>query len=235
MLIGGLEKLSLIDFPDLLAAIVFTQGCNFRCQFCYNPMLVLPSGKKGMQKDRLISEQDLFAFLQSRVSKLDGVVITGGEPTLHQDLPEFIAKIRKLGYKIKLDTNGTNPDMIQYLLDKQFLDYLAMDFKAPKEKYEQVVGVAVDFPKIIKSVKIIKASNVLHEFRTTIPPQLLDQADIIKMAEFLIGNSRWYLQEFISNTPLVGNSLEGGRTYSRIELQSMADAARKFVPNCRVR
>jgi len=236
MLIGGLEKLSLIDYPDHLAAIVFTQGCNFRCQFCYNPMLVLPNGKKGIvQKDHLIPEKDLFAFLLSRVSKLDGVVITGGEPTLHQDLPEFIIKIRKLGYKIKLDTNGTNPEMVKDLLDEQLLDYLAMDFKAPKEKYELVVGVPIDFSKIAKSVKIIKASNLPHEFRTTIAPNLLNQADILVMAEFLAGDSRWYLQEFQSDKELVNEALEGSPMYTRRDLQEMADAARKYVKNCRVR
>lgn len=235
MLIGGLEKLSLIDYPDHLSAIVFTQGCNFRCQFCYNPMLVLPNSKNRLQKDHLIPEKDLFAFLRSRVEKLDGVVITGGEPTLHADLPDFIQKIRALGYKIKLDTNGTNPDLLKKLIDDQLLDYIAMDFKAPREKYEEVVGVPVDFSKVAKSVKIIKASKLPHEFRTTVAPNLLNQLDLLAMAKFLAGDSKWYLQEFQSNKDLVNQELEGSATYSRRDLQEMAEQARKYVKNCRVR
>ena len=234
MLIGGLDKLSLLDYPDRLSAIVFTQGCNFRCQYCYNPMLVLPMGEE-LQKDHLISEEDLFAFLQKRADKLDGVVITGGEPTLHADLPEFIQKIRKLGYLIKLDSNGTNPDMLKKLIDEQLLDYIAMDFKAPREKYELVVGVPVDFSKIAKSVKIIKASNLPHEFRTTVVPSLLNQVDILAMAEFLAGDSKWYLQEFQSNKDLVNKKFEGSSMYSRRDLQEMAEQARKYMKNCRVR
>ncbi|MFH0840933.1 MAG: anaerobic ribonucleoside-triphosphate reductase activating protein [bacterium] len=235
MLIGGLEKLSLIDYPDHLAAIIFTQGCNFRCQFCYNPMLVLPNSKNKLQKDHLIPEKDLFAFLRDRVKKLDGVVITGGEPTLHQDLPEFIKKIRSLGYLIKLDTNGTNPDMVTKLIKDQLIDYIAMDLKAPRNKYEEVVGVPIDFSKIAKSVKIIKASKLPHEFRTTVAPNLLNQSDIIAMAEFLAGDSKWYLQEFQSDKDLINKEFEGSAMYSRRDLQEMAEQARKYVKNCRVR
>jgi len=163
MLIGGLEKLTLIDYPGEVAAIIFTQGCNFRCQFCYNPMLVWPleDSKMKYRKDHsLIEESDLFAFLRSRVGKLDGVVITGGEPTLHADLPEFINKIKALGYKVKLDTNGTNQEMLEKLINipltrgQNLIDYIAMDLKAPLDKYEKVTGAKVSLANIKKSVKI---------------------------------------------------------------------------------
>ena len=145
MNIGGLQKFSLLDYPEHLSAIIFTQGCNFRCQYCYNPMLVWPI-RKGRLKDislsvldgdqqkgrpQIISEGDLFAFLKTRAGKLDAVVITGGEPTIQPDLSKFIAKIKKLGYLVKVDTNGTNPDMLKKLIKEGLVDYLAMDIKAP--------------------------------------------------------------------------------------------------------
>ena len=146
MIIGGLEKLTFLDYPDHLAAIIFTQGCNFRCRFCYNPMLVLPrQGEDVKNKEEkgfsALSTEDLFLFLRERFGRLDGVVITGGEPTMHPDLPSFIQKIKEIGYLVKLDTNGTNPGMIEKLLKEILIDYIAMDLKAPLDKYEEVVGV----------------------------------------------------------------------------------------------
>jgi pyruvate formate lyase activating enzyme len=186
MIIGGLEKLTLLDFPDKLAAIVFTKGCNFRCHYCYNPMLVWPKGSKALalgEKDiekgyPPIREEDLFIFLKERQGKIDGVVITGGEPTLYADLPDFIRRIRALGYLIKLDTNGTNPEMLQSLINDKLIDYIAMDIKAAWDKYETVVDVAVNLDNLRKSVKIIMSSSVPYEFRTTLVPDLHHEVDI---------------------------------------------------------
>jgi len=153
MIIGGLQKFSLLDYPGHIAAIIFTQGCNFKCQFCYNPMLVWPSKvNKFKQKDHPFQnkEDGLFDFLKLRVNKLDAVVISGGEPTIHPDLVDFIAKIKKLGYLVKLDTNGTNPEIIKDLLKKKLVDYIAMDIKAEEGKYSKVVGKKVNFAKIKK-------------------------------------------------------------------------------------
>ena len=239
MLIGGLQKFSLLDYPDHLSAIIFTQGCNLKCQFCYNPMLIVVP-----QKDHhlLIKEDGLFVFLKSRVGKLDAVVITGGEPTIHSDLPEFIAKIKKMGYLVKLDTNGTNPEIIKKLIEKKLIDYIAMDIKAPKDKYKKVAGVPIDFDKIQKSVKIIMQSGLFpsnwtgkYEFRTTIAPGLLDTNDIVEIAKIIKGADKWYLQQFKSDTDLVNKKMEKVKPYSSKELEEMREAGKKYVKKCEVR
>jgi pyruvate formate lyase activating enzyme len=249
MIIGGVEKLTLIDFPGHLAAIVFTQGCNFRCQFCYNPLLVMPIGdiKLRYQKDHsLVPESDLFAFLESRRGKLDGVVVTGGEPTLHQDLPEFLASIRALGYHIKLDTNGTNPEMLEKVLQQVLVDYLAMDIKAPLDKYEQVVDCAVNTDNILKSIEIIKNSGLPYEFRTTLVPGLHTLEDIEAMGKLIKGASnptiaksssaaKWYLQFFKSDTPLINRSMETKERFTHQDMEAMALAGQKYVMLCEVR
>jgi len=239
MLIGGIEKLTLIDFPGELAAIIFTQGCNFRCQFCYNPMLVWPKveGKFINKKDHsLIEESDLFIFLASRKGKLDGVVITGGEPTLHPDLPEFIGKIKDLGFKVKLDTNGTNSKMLGRLIDKKgFLDYIAMDIKAPAEKYEQTVGVKIDTEKIKKSINLVKESGLPYEFRTTLVPGLHGKDDIMKMGEMIKGADKWYLQFFKSDVELVNKELEGKARFTEKEMKEMKEIAGKYARVCEIR
>jgi len=239
MIIGGLEKLTLIDYPDHLAAIIFTQGCNFRCKFCYNPLLVWPQGTDGKNiKEKgfsQISEKDLFLFLEKRFGKLEGVVITGGEPTLHPDLPSFIKKIKKMGYRVKLDTNGTSPDALQGLIDKKLIDYIAMDLKAPCEKYEKVVGVKVNCNNIEKSVKIIKKSNLPHEFRTTVVPGLLVKSDFTKMGKMIDGASQWYLQKFKSDVELVDHEFEGKRPYSNKEMEEFAQIGKKYVNICKFR
>ncbi len=239
MIIGGLEKITLIDYPGQLAAIVFTKGCNFRCHFCYNPLLVWPereTDEKKYEKDySLISEDDLFLFLESRKGKLDGVVITGGEPTLHRDLPEFIKKIRAMGFKIKLDTNGTNPEMLKNLLAENIIDYLAMDIKASSDKYEQVTGVKVDFQNLQKSVKMIINSKLPHEFRTTLVPGLILLEDLKKMGEMIEGADAWYLQKFKSDVALVDRNLEKAIAFSQEEMQEMANVGKKFVKICELR
>lgn len=237
MLIGGWEKLSLLDYPGQIAAIIFTQGCNFRCHFCYNPMLVLPrSGTNIKQKDSsLISEDELFVFLTKRRGKLDAVVITGGEPTIHHDLPEFIAKIKALGYLVKLDTNGTNPEMLQQLLDKKLLDYLAMDVKAPWTKYAAVVGVKPDLSKIQKSVKIIMNSGLPYEFRTTVAPDLLKPEDLVALAGELKGVKQWFLQKFESHKDLVDPNFQGAKSYTDKEMKAMAEQAAVISGCCSYR
>jgi len=246
MLIGGLQKFSLLDYPGYLSAIIFTQGCNFKCQFCYNPMLVVVSQKDHHPK---IKEDDLFAFLKKRIGKLDAVVITGGEPTTHADLPKFIAEIKKLGYLVKLDTNGSCPKMLQKLIELKLIDYIAMDIKAPENKYKKIVGVPVDFDKIKKSVKIIMESGLppadaptsvktmagKYEFRTTIVPGLLSKNDIKEIGKTIKGADKWYLQQFKSDTDLVNKKMEKVKPYSDKELQEMREAGRKYVKKCEVR
>ncbi len=239
MIIGGLEKITLLDFPDKVAAVVFTQGCNFRCHFCYNPSLVwseLEASRRKYEKTYAqISEDEFFLFLESRRGKLDGVVISGGEPTLHSDLPNFILKIRALGLAVKLDTNGTNPEMLANLLASNSLDYLAMDLKAPLEKYSSVVGAPVDCKKLLKSVKLILSSGLPHEFRTTLVPGLIELADISEMGAIISGADAWYLQKFKSDTPLVGRNLEATPPFNDLEMREMLAVAKKYVKLCQVR
>lgn len=239
MIIGGLEKLTLLDYPEHLAAIIFTQGCNFRCHYCYNPLLVLPqeTGEDGKNKEglSLIKDEDLFDFLVVRFGRLEGVVITGGEPTLHHDLPEFIARIKAIGYKVKLDTNGTNPKMLKELLAKELVDYIAMDIKAPMEDYEKAVNVKIDFKKLRESVKIIMSCGLPYEFRTTVVPGILDKDDFHKIGNDIKGASKWYLQNFKSDTALVDSAFGGRSGYSTKEMEAFAAIGSDYVSLCKVR
>ena len=241
MIIGGFEKLTLLDYPDHLAAIVFTAGCNFRCHFCYNPMLVLPregGDEKNNKKGKGFSEvstEDLFLFLKERFGRLEGIVISGGEPTLHPDLPLFIEKIKKIGYLVKLDSNGTNPKMLEKLIVAGLIDYIAMDLKAPLEKYESVVGVKVNCDNLRKSVKIIMESGLPYEFRTTVVPGLLGSEDFVPMGEFIKGASKWYLQNFKSDTELVDGNYKLKSAYSNKQMAEFAAIGKKYVNLCEVR
>jgi len=239
MIIGGLEKMTLIDYPGQLAAIVFTKGCNFRCHFCYNPLLVWPERETDEKKYEKtypsISEDEFFLFLNSRRGKLDGVVITGGEPTIHADLSVFIKKIRALGYKIKLDTNGANPKVLAKLLKENLLDYIAMDLKAPFNKYESVVGVKVNCQDLEKSVKMIINSRLPHEFRTTVVPGLLNIEDFVAMGKIIEGADAWYLQKFKSDTELVDRKMEKKSSFSDKEMAEMVKVGMTYVKICDLR
>jgi pyruvate formate lyase activating enzyme len=238
VIIGGLQKFSMLDYPGHLSAIIFTQGCNFNCQFCYNPMLVAWSitGKfKQKGHSPVIKEDGLFVFLKSRIGKLEAVVITGGEPTMQPDLPDFLAKIKNLGYSIKLDTNGANPKMIKNLIDKKLIDYIAMDIKAPKDKYKKIIGKPIDFAKIKKSVKIIMESGLQYEFRTTAVPGLLDKNDIVKIAKIIKGAGVWYLQRFKSDVDLVNGKLKGAKPFTIKDMEEMRRLAERYVKKCEIR
>jgi len=246
MIIGGLQKFSLLDYPGRVSAIIFTKGCNFRCQFCYNPMLVWPIEvskskyahlKNGEQQKvhPTINQDELFVFLKARAGKLDAVAITGGEPCLQKDLPEFIRKIKALGFLVKLDTNGSFPEILGKLIRGKLIDYIAMDLKAPKNKYKEVAGAGADFSKIRKSVKLIRASGLPHEFRTTVVPGLINKDDIAAMGEIIKGADKWYLQNFKSNVALVGRELEDRVPYNARQMKAMAEIGKKFAKKCEVR
>lgn len=173
MRIASLQKQSFIDWEGKTVAVIFTKGCNFRCGYCHNPSLVLPHLLNSTPD---ISEKDFFEYLQNRKNWLDGVVITGGEPTNHADLPEFMASIKKIGFQIKLDTNGTNPSMLKQLIKYKLIDYVAMDIKTvlEEEKYNEVVGINDDriIHKICSSIQILRNESISYQFRTTIIPDL---------------------------------------------------------------
>lgn len=188
MKIGGLQKLTLIDYPGKIAATVFTVGCNFSCPFCHNPELV---DSLKIKKQPLILDEDIFDFLKQRQGILEGVCITGGEPVLHQDLPKFIKKIKDLGFSIKLDTNGSNPEIIEKLIREKLVDYFAMDIKGSLEKYQQIIRKKTDLEKIKKSVGIIKKFPN-YEFRTTILPRFHKKEDMINIALWLKGSRKYF-------------------------------------------
>lgn len=191
MEIGGLQKTTLIDYPGKIACTVFTIGCNFRCPFCYATELVLPEKIKEQPR---VSEKDFFEFLASKEKLLDGVCICGGEPTIHKDLPQFCQKIKELGFLVKLDTNGSNPELIKNLIDKKLVDYIAMDIKAPKEKYEIYVNAKIDLSVIEKSINLLKENKVDYEFRTTVAPGLKKE-DIVNIAQWIGPAKKYFLQE----------------------------------------
>ena len=189
MKIGGLIKFTLIDFPGKPAAVVFTQGCNFRCRYCHNPELVYPH-----LFTEPVAEEEVFSFLQRRQGTLEGVVVSGGEPTLYDDLPAFMGRIKSMGYQVKLDTNGSRPDMIQELIDKKSVDYIAMDLKAPLEKYRDITEVDTNIEVLRKSMDLIRQSGLAYEFRTTYDKEVLTENDIESLRQ-LTHNTCYRVQE----------------------------------------
>jgi pyruvate formate lyase activating enzyme len=227
--IKGLQKTSLIDYPDRVSCIVFLPGCNFRCPYCQNPDLI-----KKPDKLPALPEKKFFTFLEKRKKVLDGVVITGGEPTLSKDLPEFIRKIKSRGLLVKLDTNGSSPGVLEKLLKEGLLDYIAMDIKAPLDKYDDAAGVNVDKEKIKKSINIIKNSGVDYEFRTTVVPRLLSLEDLIKIGEELKRAKKYVLQQF---RPLVtlDRAYQKERPYPKEKLMEIAERIKPFFGKVEVR
>jgi pyruvate formate lyase activating enzyme len=194
MIIAGLDKLSLIDYPGKLSAIVFTQGCSFRCPFCHNPDLIEVLSAK--QAKNAFPETEVFDFLKKRVGKLDGVVITGGEPTLQKDLPDFIRRVKSLGFLVKLDSYGHNTRILENILNEGYVDYVAMDIKHTPQKYTQAMGAPVKIENIIRSVEVIRESGVDYEFRTTCVPTIHEEEDFEVIADWLRGSRRYFLQEY---------------------------------------
>ena len=192
MKIGGLQKVSLIDYPGLICATIFLQGCNFKCSYCHNPELV---DTRLFQP--CIKENEVLDFLNTRKGKLDAMVVTGGEPTIHDDLESFIKKIKKMGFAVKLDTNGSQPQVIKTLFDEKLLDFIAMDIKAPLEKYRSVVKVPVNADSIKESIQLILKSKITYEFRTTIVESQLEEKDILQIEKLISGAKSYALQKFV--------------------------------------
>ncbi len=230
MIIGGLQRFSLIDYPGKISAIVFTRGCNFRCPYCHNPELVDPQRYAEPWQ-----EEEYWAFLQSRTQKLDAVVVTGGEPTLQEDLEPFLEKIRKMGFLIKLDTNGSNPDVLKDLLSANLVDYIAMDIKAPLEKYSEVAKVPIDKTDIQESIELIKQSTVDHEFRTTIAKNVLSKEDVVNIAKMLQGEKLYILQRCVPTKILDPLFLAQFEPYTHEELEQIANLIENYVLQCLVR
>ena len=229
MEICGLQKLTLIDFPGRLAATIFLCSCNFRCPWCYSRELVLP---EEIERQPKILETELIVFLKERKGTLEGIVVCGGEPTIHKELPDFIGKIKKLGYLVKLDTNGSNPEMLKKLIDEKLIDYVAMDIKLSKEKYREILEVDVD--SIENSIKILKDSNIDHEFRTTVVPTILDKEDVVKIAKWLSPAKKYYLQNFRPEKT-IDPKFEKIKPYSDEYLSGIQKTISSFFEICKVR
>lgn len=225
MLIGGMQKMTLLDFPGRIACIVFTHGCNFRCPYCHNAPLVT-------QMPDTMSEDEVFAYLELRRGILDGVVVSGGEPTLQKDLIPFLEKVKELGYAVKLDTNGTNPAVLREIAERGLCDYIAMDIKNSREKYPLTAACPTDMSAIEESVAFLLSGKVEYEFRTTLTRELHTAEDMRAIGEWIRGAERYFLQTFTDSGDLVG---EGMSAYSREETDALADILRPFVPSVTVR
>ena len=193
MIFGGFQKTDLINYPGYVASTVFTRGCNFRCPYCHNPEFVI-QGSDQTYFGETYTEDEVLSYLERRKGFLDGLVISGGEPTLHSDLVPFIQKVKALGLKIKLDTNGSRPEILSSLIEEGFLDYVAMDIKAPLKKYHMLGFTDTD--SILKSIRILEECGVDHEFRTTCPRIILDAEDFPEMGKLIGNKTTWYLQTF---------------------------------------
>lgn len=228
MKIAGLHKLTLLDYPDKVACTVFMPGCNFRCPFCHNTALVFPERFSGE-----ISQEDVLAFLNKRAGILDGVCVSGGEPLLHKDLASFLIKVKALGYAVKLDTNGSNPDFMRQLMDEGLIDYVAMDIKNSLKKYPETAGVPeLDLKAIIYSVELLMQERIPFEFRTTLVREFHTRDDILEIGQWLQGASRCFLQRFVDSGDLLGESLHPVEVN---EMREMADLLRPYFREVGIR
>ena len=234
MQIAGIQRLTLLDYPGHTACTVFTAGCNFRCGYCHNPEMVLPD-KIAALKNSLIPEEALYNFLEARVGLLDGVCITGGEPTLQGDLLAVLQKIRDKGFKVKLDTNGSNPGVLRECLEKNLVQYVAMDIKASPERYAQAAGTRVMVENIAESRDMLMGSGIDYEFRTTVLPWLHDMDEFGALLASIRGAKRYFLQNFRGAQGCLDEGLAERRGFSDEELVGMLEMARGVVEYAELR
>lgn len=224
--IGGLQKTSLVDYPGHIAATVFTIGCNMRCGYCHNPELVLPE-----QYLDPIPVDDILDWCETRKGKLDGVVITGGEPTMHSGLVDFCRELKKMGFLVKLDSNGTHTDMLEQMIDEKIVDFVAMDIKGPLDRYSEIAARPIDTDSIERSVKLLIKSGVGHEFRTTVVRSQLGAADFESIGRLINGADRYALQRFQPGKTLVPQ-FEFETSYDQDEMKPLQTIMEKYVKEC---
>jgi pyruvate formate lyase activating enzyme len=230
VVIKGIQKTSLIDYPGKISTIIFTAGCNMRCPFCQNPDLVT-----GFDQLPDLDEGKIVDFLKERRKWIDGVCITGGEPLIYNDITELITKIKNIGLLVKLDTNGLNPGILEKLIREKLIDYIAMDIKSDESHYEAAAGCGVDMRKIKQSVESIKATDIDYEFRSTIVPDFFNEAIMENIGKWLGGAKKYCIQQFRSSVPLVDKSFEGRSGYSLLVLNRFKEIMEKYVHNVEVR
>jgi pyruvate formate lyase activating enzyme len=234
MKIGGFQKNSMIDFPGLVSSVIFTSGCNFICPYCHNPDLAAGRLPEGADP---IEEADIFAFLNKRQGLIDGVVITGGEPTLQPDLERVITKIKALGFQIKLDTNGSHPGIVENLLDKGLLDFVAMDIKSDLDGYRLAAGERFDTNKVKESVRIIMAKAPAYEFRTTCVKPLLTKEKMADIGELIQGAKNYILQPCSQGVSMLNPLFfkEADRFFSDDEMLALKAEVEPSVNHCHIR
>lgn len=226
MRIGGIQKLTLLDFPGHVACTVFTHGCNFRCPFCHNSLLV------NKTPDELLDPQEVLDFLRGRTAILDGVAITGGEPLLHSDIGDFISQVKDMGYRVKLDTNGSYYERLAGLIDDGLVDYVAMDIKNSPERYGETAGNHFVYPQVERSIDLLLEGRVPYEFRTTAVRELHTPEDFSSIGQRIAGAQRYYIQCFKDS----GDILQPGLTApTREQLEQFLTAARQYVPEAQLR
>ena len=228
MIIKGLQKTTLLDFPTKVACTVFTPGCNFRCPFCHNASLVIePDCSQTVDTDAF------FSYLKKRKGILDGVCITGGEPLLQKDIDLFIKDIRDLGFAVKLDTNGSFPEKLKYLIDERLVDYVAMDIKSSISKYPTVCGSERFTDDVVKSVELLMRSDIEFEFRTTVVRELHEPSDFEDIGKWISGAPRYFLQQFKDSGDLIEK--DSFSAYSKEEMEKILEIVKKHIPNASLR
>jgi len=225
MKIGGIQKFSTVDYPGHTCAAIFTIGCNMRCGYCHNPELVLPEWYIEP-----IPEEDILAFLETRRGLLDGVAISGGEPTMQKDLPEFARRLKSMGFLVKLDSNGTHPGVLAQMIDERLVDFIAMDIKGPLDRYSQIAARPIDVGAIMQSVALIK--TVPHEFRTTIVRGQLVPEDFYAVGELVCGADRFALQRYRDAEAIVSPQFMGGDSFTDGEMEQARQIMAGFVKEC---
>lgn len=228
MVIQGLQKLTLLDYPGKVACTIFTAGCNFRCPFCHNASLVVDT-----YKNKEIKLDDIFAFLKKRMGVLDGVCVTGGEPLIQPDIEAFLRRIKEMGYAVKLDTNGSFPDKLKRLVDEKLVDYVAMDIKNSQESYGKTIGIQdYDIRNIHRSVQYLLSDAVPYEFRTTVVLEFHQRSDFESIGRWIKGAQRYYLQQFVDSGDLIREGLHG---YDKVIMEQALEVVSKYVQAAEIR
>lgn len=232
MIIAGIERTSLVDWPGNICSVVFIAGCNFRCPFCHNPELV---EKEEIEKIEAMTENELITSIYERKRFIDGVCITGGEPLMSPGVIALMRKLKEKGFALKLDTNGSVPSLLKKVIDEGLVSYVAIDIKAQKERYAELSGSKIDVKLIEESIKILKSSGIDYELRTTVVRGLLDKEDIVSIGKWLSGCKAYYLQQFVSSGKMLDKSLEGTKAHPPEDLKEMLEAVKDCFEKTGVR